>query len=70
MTKVDAMLAELQSQVLTISTRAASLAGELADRDERIAGLHKQNMEQAQELEALKGNNAKTTDTPALAAVG
>jgi len=53
-TKINAMLAELQQQVMLISTRAVTLAGELAVANQRIRALTEQVEKQAKELEELK----------------
>ena len=53
-TKINAMLTELQQQVMLISTRAGTLARELAVANQRVQALTEQVEKQAKELEELK----------------
>lgn len=52
--KEQAMMAELQQQVIYLSTRCANLAAEVSDRDERVKALIADNEAKAKEIEALK----------------
>ena len=59
-TKVNGMLQELQQHVMLLSTRSASVAGELAVANQRIQALTEQNERQTKELEEMKNIKVST----------
>ena len=59
-TKVNGMLQELQQHVMLLSTRSATVAGELAVANQRIQALTEQNERQTKELEEMKNIKVST----------
>ena len=61
--KINAMLQELQQQIMLLSTRSATAVGELAVANQRIQVLTEQVERQSKELEGLTAAKAAVEPT-------